>query len=47
MVMVALVGDIVELCLGAKMAFLRQAGVAEEFERSVDGCEPNMRVFFG
>lgn len=47
MVMMAFVRHIVELRLGAEMALLCQAGVTKEFERSVDGREANMWVFFG
>lgn len=47
MVVMAFVGDVVELGLGAEMAFLGQAGVAKEFEGSVDRGEADMGVFLG
>ena len=45
-VVMALVGSIVILRLRAEMPGLRQTGFAKEVERAVDGCEPQMRVFF-
>lgn len=46
MVMVAFVDHIVELGLGSEMTFLRQVGVAKEFEGPVDRGEANVGVFF-
>lgn len=45
MVMVALVGHIVILSLGAEMSGLGQTGFAEKIERPVDGGEPQVRIF--
>lgn len=47
MVMMAFVGHIVELGLGSEMTFLRQVGVAKEFEGPIDRGETDVRVFFG
>ena len=47
MVMMAFVGHIVELGLGSEMTFLRQVGVAKEFEGPIDRGEADVGVFFG
>ena len=47
MVMMAFVGHIVELGLGSEMTFLRQVGVAKEFEGPIDRGETDVGVFFG
>ena len=43
-VVVALVGDIVVLGLGAEVAGLCEAGIAEQIERPVDGRESQVRI---
>ena len=43
----AFVGHIVEMGLGAEMTFLRQVGVAKEFEGPIDRGETDVGVFFG
>ena len=47
MVMMPFVRDVIELGLGSKVLFLRQAGLAQEFQRAVHGRQADMRVFFG
>ena len=47
MVVVALVGDIVVLRLGAEVPGLGQTGLAEQVQRAVDGRQPDVRVFLG
>ena len=44
-VVVALVGDIVVLGLGAEVPGLRQTGFAKEIERTVNRRETQMRIF--
>lgn len=46
-IVVALVRDIVVLRLGAEVAGLRQACIAKQVERSVDGGEPQVRIRLG
>ena len=46
-VVMAFVGDIVVLGLGAEVPGLRQARFAKEVERAVDRCEAQVRIFFG
>ena len=45
MVVVTLVGNVVILRLRAEMPGLRQSGFAKQVEGTVDGGEPQMRVF--
>lgn len=47
MVVVAFMGNIVVLRLGAEMAGLRQASFAKQIERAVDRGQAQMRVLFG
>ena len=47
MVVMAFMGNVVVLRLGAEMAGLCQPGFAKEIERAVDGGESQMRIFFG
>jgi len=46
-VVVAFVGDIVVLGLGAEVAGLCEAGIAEQIERPIDGGEPKVRIGLG
>ena len=46
-VMMTLMRHVVVLCLGVKMAGLRNAGVAKQVQGSVDGGESQMRVRLG
>lgn len=46
-VMVAFVSDVVELGLTSEMLLLGQAGLAQQFQRAVYGCQSDVRVLFG
>ncbi len=45
--MVPFMGYVVELCLAAEMLFLCEAGLAQEFQRTVDRGQADMGVFLG
>ena len=43
-IVVALMRDVVVFRLRAEMSGLRKAGIAEQIECPIDGCEPQMRI---
>lgn len=47
MIVMALVRHVIILGLSAEVSRLREAGFAEQVQRSIDGRQPNMRIFFG